>query len=92
MKVGDGTAEISRRRKPSPTVWTGVPAGEVVASDTSNWRCRNTLAIKVPDRERVFRAVKGVQNDTVVALGDQLTALSHLAGARDIEVVRLDQL
>jgi L-fucose isomerase-like protein len=98
-------------RKAGPTVWTGVPVGEVatvarltrnlkslllatgtvVASDTSNSRCRNVLAIEVPDRERVFRAVKGVQNHYVVALGDHVPALSQLAEAKDIEVDRLDQ-
>jgi len=64
--------------------------GTVVASDTSNSRCRNTLVIEVPDRERVFRAVKGVQNHYVVALGDHAQALSQLAEASDIEVHRLD--
>jgi L-fucose isomerase-like protein len=65
-------------------------AGTVVASDTHNTRCRNTLVVDVPDRNRVFRAVKGIQHHYVVACGDHVQALSNWAGDRGIDVVRLD--
>jgi L-fucose isomerase-like protein len=65
-------------------------AGPVVANQTHNTRCRNTLVVPVPDRERVFDAVQGVQNHYVVAFGDHTRALAERAAARGIEVVRLD--
>lgn len=64
--------------------------GSVVASDTHNTRCRNTLVVDVPDRNRVFNAVKGIQSHYVVACGDHVQALSEWAQARQIQVVRLD--
>jgi len=64
--------------------------GSVVASDTHNTRCRNTLVVDVPDRRRVFKAVKGIQNHYVVACRDHVQALSDWAQAREIQVVRLD--
>ena len=66
-------------------------SGTVVASDTSNSCCRNTLIIDVPDRERLFRAVKGVQNHYVVGLGDHAQSLSEMTGARGIDVVCMDE-
>jgi L-fucose isomerase-like protein len=63
--------------------------GTVFASQTDNWRCRNTLVIDVPDRDRFFKAVRGIQNHYVVALGDHAAALTALAGRRGIEVERL---
>jgi L-fucose isomerase-like protein len=97
-------------RKESPTVFAGVPTGQVVtvarltrnleqllllkgtlvANQTDNSRCRNTLVIDVPDRERAFRAVKGIQQHYVVALGDHTQAISNLAANHDIDIVRLD--
>jgi len=67
-------------------------AGPLVANQTANshTRCRNTLVVQVPDRERVFKAVKGIQNHYVAARGDHTRALTELAEARGIEVVRLD--
>jgi len=65
-------------------------AGPVVASQTDNARYRNTLVVQVPDRERAFKAVKGVQNHYVAALGDHTRALTELAEAKDIQVICLD--
>lgn len=65
--------------------------GTLLGSQADSARCRNTLVIEVPDRERVFRAVKGVQNHYVAALGDHTRALTELAEARGIQVVRLDR-
>jgi L-fucose isomerase-like protein len=64
--------------------------GSVVASDTHNTRCRNTLVVDVPNRRRVFKAVKGIQSHYVAACGDHVQALSNWAQAREIQVVRLD--
>ena len=66
-------------------------SGILVANQTHNTRCRNTLVIDVPNRDRVFKAVKGVQNHYVVAVGDHTQTLSEMAQSLDIEVVRLDQ-
>jgi hypothetical protein len=63
--------------------------GTVVATQTGNRRCRNTLVVDVPDRDRVFDAVLGIQNHYVVAYGDHTRALIELAKDKDIEVVRL---
>ena len=64
--------------------------GTVVASDRHNTRCRNTLVVDVPDRKRVFGAVKGIQSHYVVACGDHVQALSDWATHKEIQVVRLD--
>jgi hypothetical protein len=45
----------------------------------------------VPDRERVFRAVKGIQHRYVAAVGDHARALTELAEAHGIDAVRLDR-
>jgi L-fucose isomerase-like protein len=63
--------------------------GTVMASQTDNWRCRNTLVVEGPDRERVFRAVKGHQNHYVVACGDHREALVQLTADVGIEVTHL---
>ncbi|MFP3895976.1 MAG: hypothetical protein ACLFV5_03930 [Anaerolineales bacterium] len=52
-------------------------------------RCRNTLIIDVPDQEKVFDAVRGVQNHYVVACGDHRAALEERAKERNIEVLAL---
>ena len=62
----------------------------VVANEAENARCRNTLIVDVPDRDRVFQAVKGHQNHYVAAFGDHTGALTEMAADRGIEVVRLD--
>lgn len=62
----------------------------VVANEAGNARCRNTLVVDVPDRDRVFQAVKGHQNHYVAAFGDHTRALTEMAANRDIQVVRLD--
>ena len=64
--------------------------GSLVANRAENARCRNTLVVDVPDRGRVFDAVKGIQNHYVAAFGDHTRAMTEMAGAWDIEVVRLD--
>ncbi|MGC9347386.1 MAG: hypothetical protein ACP5JG_04530 [Anaerolineae bacterium] len=64
--------------------------GRLVANQTDNTRCRNTLVVEVPDRDRVFRAVKGVQNHYVVVYGDHIDALTEMAAPRGIEIARLD--
>jgi L-fucose isomerase-like protein len=56
---------------------------------SSAGRCRNTLVVQGPDRERVLQAVKGVQNHYVVAYGDHAQALTALAEENGIHVVRL---
>ncbi|MFO7918560.1 MAG: hypothetical protein R6V13_10820 [Anaerolineae bacterium] len=56
--------------------------------DREGW-CRNTLVVDVPDREKVFGAVKGVQNHYVVACGDHGATLSKRAKEKGIEVVIL---
>jgi L-fucose isomerase-like protein len=66
-------------------------SGTLVGNQTDNHRCRNTLVIDVPDRDRVFEAVKGIQNHYVVAYGDHTQALAEMAAAHDIDVVRLDR-
>ena len=66
--------------------------GPVVATDTHNHRCRNTVVVEVPDRERVFRAVVGIQNHYVVACGDHVGALTRWASAEGVKVIRLDVL
>lgn len=66
-------------------------SGTLVANQTHDTRCRNTLVIDVPNRDRVFKAVKGIQNHYVVAVGDHTRTLSEMAQSLDIEVVRLDQ-
>ena len=63
--------------------------GTVIACPNDNWRCRNTMVIQGPDRNRVFEAVKGVQNHYVVACGDHTYALTKLAEGKGIEVVSL---
>ncbi len=63
---------------------------EVIANQGGNDRCRNTLVVDVPDRERVFDAVKGIQNHYVVAFGDHTQSLTEMAADLDIEVMRLD--
>ena len=64
-------------------------SGTIKGCQDSKDRCRNTLVIDVPDRERVFDAVKGVQNHYVVACGDHRAALEERAKERDIKVVAL---
>jgi L-fucose isomerase-like protein len=64
-------------------------SGTIKGCQDSKDRCRNTLVIDVPDRERVFDAVKGVQNHYVVACGDHRAAMEERAGERCIEVVAL---
>ncbi len=64
-------------------------SGTIKGCQDNKDRCRNTLVIDVPDRERVFDAVKGVQNHYVVACGDHRAALKERARERDIEVVVL---
>jgi L-fucose isomerase-like protein len=65
--------------------------GEIIANQASNSRCRNTLVVNVPDRARVFDAVKGIQNHYVAAFGDHTQALTEMAEDRGIDVVRLDE-
>jgi L-fucose isomerase-like protein len=65
--------------------------GTVVATETGDRRCRNVLVLDVPDRDQVFDAVMGVQNHYVVAYGDHRQALTELAEAKQIEVVRLEK-
>jgi L-fucose isomerase-like protein len=65
--------------------------GKLLGSQTDNAHCRNTLIIDVPDRERVIRAVKGIQNHYVAAVGDHARALTELASAAGIDIVRLDR-
>jgi L-fucose isomerase-like protein len=61
--------------------------GTAAASHDSNHRCRNTIAVKGPDRSAVLRAVKGVQSHLVLACGDHVEAMSALAGEAGIEVI-----
>ena len=63
--------------------------GTVIACPNDNWRCRNTLVIQGPDRNKVFKAVKGHQNHYVVACGDHTRALTQLAESKRIDVVNL---
>ena len=56
-----------------------------------NQHCRNILVVDVPDRDRVFGAVMGIQNHYVVAYGDHRRALIELAEAKQIEVARLEK-
>jgi L-fucose isomerase-like protein len=65
--------------------------GTVVATETGDRRCRNILVVDVSDRDRVFGAVMGIQNHYVVAYGDHTRALTELAEAKQIEVVRLEK-
>ncbi len=66
-------------------------SGTLVGNETDNHRCRNMLVIDVPDRARVFEAVKGIQNHYVVTYGDHAQALAEMAAARGLDVVRLDR-
>ncbi len=63
--------------------------GTLVACKNSNSRCRNTMVIHVPDRSKVFRAVKGHQNHYVVACGDHAPGLTQIAEERGIAVVNM---
>lgn len=64
-----------------------VSVGETMACAHIKDRCRNTLVIRVPDRETLYAAVKGTQNHYVVALGDHSRALANYATERGIEPV-----
>ena len=66
-------------------------AGPIMGNQSDSVRCRNTLVVQIPDRERAFKAVKGIQNHYVAAVGDHRRALIELAETKDIEVVRLDR-
>jgi hypothetical protein len=62
-------------------------AGIVVGNQDRKDRCRNTLIIKVKDRDKVLEAVKGIQQHLVVACCDQRKTMTSLAKEAGIKVI-----
>jgi len=85
---GGGSATVARLTRDLRQLL--LLTGPLVGHRTDNSRCRNSLVVEVPDRERVFGAVKGTQNHYVVALGNHTQALMGMAADLGIEVLRLD--
>jgi L-fucose isomerase-like protein len=63
--------------------------GTVVACPNSNNHCRNTIAIEGPDRNKLLKSVRGVQNHFLVTDGDISKELTKEAARLHIEINRL---
>lgn len=62
-------------------------SGVVIGSQDQKNRCRNTVVIKVKDRDKLLKTVKGIQQHFVVSCGDQRKALTMLARRAGIKVI-----
>lgn len=63
--------------------------GVVIENQDEKDRCRNTVVIKVKDRDKVLKAVRGVQQHLVVACRDQRKAMTSLAKEAGISVINV---